>query len=71
MIAEIGHFALIIALGVALVQTILPLAGAARGLPSWMAVARPAAFVQRPYTHAAIATTTRPRTIRSSALSSS
>ncbi|MDO9371314.1 MAG: heme lyase CcmF/NrfE family subunit [Gammaproteobacteria bacterium] len=46
MIPEIGHFALIIALGVALVQTILPLVGAARGIPSWMAVARPAARAQ-------------------------
>ncbi|MCL4315822.1 MAG: heme lyase CcmF/NrfE family subunit [Gammaproteobacteria bacterium] len=46
MIPEIGHFALIVALGIALVQTILPLAGAARGIPSWMAVARPAARAQ-------------------------
>ncbi len=46
MIPEIGHFALIIALAVALVQTVLPLVGAARGIPSWMAVARPAARAQ-------------------------
>ncbi|MEW6353015.1 MAG: heme lyase CcmF/NrfE family subunit [Pseudomonadota bacterium] len=43
MIPELGHFALIIALCLALLQTILPLIGAARGIPAWMAVARPAA----------------------------
>ena len=43
MIPEIGHFALIVALCVALVQGTLPLIGAARGMPRWMALARPAA----------------------------
>ncbi|MFQ5487315.1 MAG: heme lyase CcmF/NrfE family subunit [Gammaproteobacteria bacterium] len=43
MIPEIGHFALIVALGLALVQGTLPLIGAARGNAAWMAVARPAA----------------------------
>ena len=43
MIPEIGHFSLIIALLLALVQGILPIAGAAKGNASWMAVARPAA----------------------------
>ena len=43
MIPEIGNFALIMALSLALIQAVLPLAGAARGIPSWMAVARPAA----------------------------
>ncbi|HHH36946.1 MAG TPA: heme lyase CcmF/NrfE family subunit [Gammaproteobacteria bacterium] len=43
MIPEIGHFALIVALAIALVQGLLPLAGAARGNVAWMAVARPAA----------------------------
>ncbi len=43
MIPDIGHFALILALGMALIQAILPIAGAARGIPSWTAVARPAA----------------------------
>jgi len=43
MIPEIGHFALIVALCVALVQGTLPLVGAARGIPRWMALARPAA----------------------------
>lgn len=46
MIPELGHFALILALSLALVQTIFPLIGAARGIPNWMAVARPAAVGQ-------------------------
>ncbi len=43
MIPEIGHFALILALGLALVQGVLPLVGAARGNVAWMAAARPLA----------------------------
>ncbi len=46
MIAEIGQFALTLALITALVQASLPLLGAARGNPGWMAVAQPAAIVQ-------------------------
>lgn len=46
MIAELGHFTLIVALLVALVQAAVPLAGAARGNLAWMALARPAARVQ-------------------------
>ncbi|MDQ2694192.1 MAG: heme lyase CcmF/NrfE family subunit [Pseudomonadota bacterium] len=46
MIPELGHFALILALAVALVQAAFPLAGAALGIPGWQAVARPAARVQ-------------------------
>jgi len=46
MIPELGHFALILALCIALIQATVPLIGAARGLPQWMAVARPAAFGQ-------------------------
>ena len=46
MIAEAGHFALVLAFFVALVQAALPLAGAARNDASWMALARPAAYVQ-------------------------
>jgi len=42
MIAEIGHFALILALGLAVTQSILPLIGAWRGNAAWMAVSRPA-----------------------------
>ena len=43
MIPELGHFALIVALTLALVQATLPLIGAARGIPAFVAVARPAA----------------------------
>ncbi|MGO1119380.1 heme lyase CcmF/NrfE family subunit [Rhodovibrionaceae bacterium A322] len=46
MIAELGHFALILALAVALVQMTLPLVGAAQGRANWMAVANPAALLQ-------------------------
>jgi len=46
MIPEIGHFALILALGVALVQTVVPVVGAARGYGNWIAVARPATCAQ-------------------------
>jgi len=46
MIPEIGHFALILALAVALVQAIVPMAGAARNDAGWMAVAAPASVVQ-------------------------
>ena len=37
VIPELGQLALIIALGVALVQGVLPLIGAQRGLPAWIA----------------------------------
>src|SRR5262245_62003564 len=43
MVPELGHFALILALTLALAQAILPIAGAARRAPDWMALARPAA----------------------------
>ncbi|MDH3948886.1 MAG: heme lyase CcmF/NrfE family subunit [Gammaproteobacteria bacterium] len=46
MIPEIGQFALILGLVFALVQTVLPLAGAHRGIANWVAVAKPAARVQ-------------------------
>ncbi len=46
MIPEIGHFALILALLVALVQGIFPIIGAARGNAVWMGLARPAARAQ-------------------------
>jgi cytochrome c-type biogenesis protein CcmF len=45
MTAEIGHFALWLALGVALAMGTWPLVGAQRGREDWMAVARPASFV--------------------------
>ncbi len=41
MIPEIGNFALILALLLALTQGTLPIIGAARGIPSWIALARP------------------------------
>jgi cytochrome c-type biogenesis protein CcmF len=43
MIPEIGHFALILALLLAVAQGTMPIIGAARGDRNWMAVARPAA----------------------------
>ena len=43
MIPEVGQFALILALLLALTQGVLPILGAARGVDSWMAIARPAA----------------------------
>jgi cytochrome c-type biogenesis protein CcmF len=43
MIPELGHFALILALLLALVQGVLPLLGAARNQPLFMGVARPVA----------------------------
>jgi cytochrome c-type biogenesis protein CcmF len=46
MIAEIGHYALVLALGVALVQGTLPLWGAARRDPTLTGVAEPAACAQ-------------------------
>jgi cytochrome c-type biogenesis protein CcmF len=41
MIPEIGNFALILALLLAIIQGTLPIIGAARGIPSWIALARP------------------------------
>ncbi|HEY8047800.1 MAG TPA: cytochrome c biogenesis protein CcsA, partial [Ramlibacter sp.] len=46
MIPELGHFALILALCVALVQGVLPMAGAQTGRAEWVALARPAAYAQ-------------------------
>ncbi len=43
MIPELGHFALILALLLALILGTLPLVGAARRIPAWTALARPAA----------------------------
>ncbi|MCK5436094.1 MAG: cytochrome c biogenesis protein CcsA, partial [Nitrosomonadaceae bacterium] len=41
MIPELGNFALILALLLAITQVILPIVGATRGIPSWVALARP------------------------------
>ncbi|PZP59344.1 MAG: c-type cytochrome biogenesis protein CcmF [Pseudoxanthomonas spadix] len=46
MLPELGQFALILALLVAVVQTVLPALGAHRGRAAWMAIARPAAIAQ-------------------------
>ena len=46
MIAELGHFALILAFAVSLFQCAVPMVGAARGWPAWMEAARPAALAQ-------------------------
>lgn len=46
MIVEIGHFALILALFVAIAQSTVPLIGAARDNRAWMAVVTPTAVVQ-------------------------
>ncbi len=46
MIPELGQFALILALVLALVQSIFPLVGSLNRTPSWVALARPAAWGQ-------------------------
>jgi cytochrome c-type biogenesis protein CcmF len=46
MIVELGHFALILAFAVAIVQMTVPLVGAWQRWSGWMAVASPAATVQ-------------------------
>jgi cytochrome c-type biogenesis protein CcmF len=46
MIPELGHFALIVGLCVAIVQGTLPLLGAHWRRPEWIALARPAAMAQ-------------------------
>ena len=43
MIPELGHFSLILALTMALVQGVLPILGAHRGHAGWIGLARPAA----------------------------
>ncbi|MBM3503639.1 MAG: heme lyase CcmF/NrfE family subunit [Alphaproteobacteria bacterium] len=46
MIPELGHFSVILALVVAIVQGTFPLVGTSRRVPSWTAVAQPAALAQ-------------------------
>ena len=46
MIVELGHFALILAFAVSVFQTVVPLVGAHKGWPEWMAAAAPAASAQ-------------------------
>ena len=43
MIPEIGHFALVLALVVAVVQSIFPMVGAATNNAQWIAMAKPTA----------------------------
>ncbi len=46
MIPELGHFALILALCVAVIQSVFPIAGAARNNDYWISLALPAARTQ-------------------------
>ena len=46
MIPELGHYALVLALVMALAQGSLPMVGAARGIRPWMQLAAPAAIAQ-------------------------
>ena len=46
MIIELGHFALILAFCVAILQAVAPQIGAFKGWPGWMAIAAPAATTQ-------------------------
>ena len=46
MIPELGHFALILSLVMALLQALLPLYGSLANVPAWIALARPAAHSQ-------------------------
>ena len=46
ILPELGQIALILAVAVCVLQTVLPMIGAQRGIDSWMAVARPAAWMQ-------------------------
>ncbi|MCG6882949.1 MAG: heme lyase CcmF/NrfE family subunit [Silicimonas sp.] len=46
MIVELGHFTLLLALLVAVLQMVMPLWGAHRNWSSWMAVGQPAALAQ-------------------------
>ena len=58
MITEIGHFALLLALALAVIQSTLPLVGAARGDPALMRTAIPAARGQLVFIAAAFAALT-------------
>ncbi|MEY8837799.1 heme lyase NrfEFG subunit NrfE, partial [Cribrihabitans sp. XS_ASV171] len=46
MVTELGHFALILAFMVAIVQMVVPMVGAQKRWPGWMAMAEPAANAQ-------------------------
>ena len=46
MFIELGHFALILAFAISIVQAVVPMIGAHKGWPGWMAIAEPAATTQ-------------------------
>ena len=46
MIPELGNFALILALCLAIIQAIFPLVGSLNRTPDWVALARPVAWGQ-------------------------
>jgi cytochrome c-type biogenesis protein CcmF len=46
MIPELGNFSVMLALGIAVLLGVFPIAGAARAHAQWMALARPAAYAQ-------------------------
>ena len=46
MIAELGHFSLVLALAMAIIQSTFPIMGAAMGNLTYMSLARPAARLQ-------------------------
>ncbi len=46
MIPELGHFALILALSMAIIQGVFPIIGASRMITGWINLARPAAYAQ-------------------------
>ena len=46
MVAELGHFTLILALTIALIQAFFPLVGAQQGNNAWIALAQPTALFQ-------------------------
>ena len=58
MITEFGHFALILAFAISIVQAVVPLIGAHFRWPGWMAMAAPAATAQFTLTAAAFAALT-------------
>ena len=58
MITELGHFSLILAFCVAIIQAVVPLVGAHRRWPGWMAVSEPAATAQFLLTAVAFASVT-------------
>jgi len=46
VVPEIGHFSIVIALVIALLQSVIPLAGAATNNSRWINVAKPTAITQ-------------------------